>query len=78
MYYDGIGARKNRIRARELFDRAGEYGDAQAQYNLGMMYYAGDGVPQDYSVAAQWLEKAALQGNLDARTRLNWMLRDML
>ena len=25
-----------------------EQGDASAQYNLGLMYYNGEGVPQDY------------------------------
>jgi len=29
--------------------------DATAQYNLGVMYRKGHGVPQDYKEAARWL-----------------------
>jgi len=29
-------------------------GNASAQYNLGVMYYKGDGVPQDRSKATEW------------------------
>lgn len=28
--------------------------DAWAQYNLGVMYGKGQGVPQDYAVAVRW------------------------
>jgi len=37
-------------------------GDAEAQTNLGLLYYNGQGVPQDYVQAAKWLEKAAVEG----------------
>ncbi len=36
--------------------------DATGQYNLGMMYYKGNGVEQDYSKAFMWIEKAAKSG----------------
>jgi len=36
-----------------------EQGDAQAQYNLGLLYANGQGVPQDYAEAAKWYRKAA-------------------
>jgi len=29
-------------------------GNADAQYNLGLMYYKGDGVPVDYTRAFMW------------------------
>ena len=29
-------------------------GDADAQFNLGQLYYRGRGVPQDYAEAAKW------------------------
>ena len=32
-----------------------EQGVARAQYNLGVMYDTGDGVPQDYKTAVKWL-----------------------
>ncbi len=39
-----------------------EQGNAIAQYNLGLMYGKGQGVPQDYAEAVQWYRKAAEQG----------------
>jgi TPR repeat protein len=39
-----------------------EQGDANAQFNLGMLYTKGLGVQQDYGQARQWFEKAAAQG----------------
>ena len=43
--------------------------DAKAQYALGDMYYSGEGVPKNYSQAADWYRKAAAQG--DAKAQLN-------
>ncbi|MCP4188930.1 MAG: SEL1-like repeat protein, partial [Gammaproteobacteria bacterium] len=37
--------------------------DTKAQYNLGYMYYKGEGVPQDYAEAKKWLDKAANREN---------------
>ena len=45
---------------------AAEKGDAKAQWNVGLMYLAGLGVPQDLVAAEQWIEKAAAQGYADA------------
>ena len=39
-----------------------EAGDAHAQYNMGLLYAAGKGVPQDYNQAVEWYLKAAEQG----------------
>ncbi len=36
-----------------------EQGDATAQYNLGLMYDSGQGVPQDYVLAHKWYNLAA-------------------
>ena len=44
-----------------------EKGDAQAQYNLGVMYYTGDGVAQDYAEALRWYRLAAEQGYASAQ-----------
>ena len=43
-----------------------EQGDARAQYNLGVMFYFGEGVQKDYAAAAEWYTKAAEQGNAAA------------
>jgi TPR repeat protein len=47
-----------------------EQGDANAQNNLGVLYYNGEGVPQDYVQARQWFEKAAVQGDANAQNSL--------
>jgi len=49
---------------------AAEQGDASAQLILGLLYYEGKGVPQDYAQAALWIRKAALQGNAEAQATL--------
>jgi hypothetical protein len=41
-----------------------EAGDAAAQYNLGVMYATGEGVPQDYAEALLWYWLAAVQAGL--------------
>jgi len=45
-----------------------EQGNANAQLNLGLMYYNARGVSQNYKTAAKWLSLAAEQGhaNVDA------------
>jgi TPR repeat protein len=42
-------------------------GDADAQWNLGMHYGKGLGMPQDYAQMAFWLRKAAEQGQTPAQ-----------
>jgi len=42
-------------------------GNADAQHLLGLMYYMGRGVPQDYKQAFAWHQKAAVQGKSDAQ-----------
>ena len=51
------------------FEPFAKQGNARAQYNLGLMYDNGHGVPQDYAEAVRWYRKAAEQG--DARAQLN-------
>jgi TPR repeat protein len=48
-------------------------GDASAQYNLGLMYAKGDGVPQNYAEALKWFGLAADQGDADAQYNLGTM-----
>ena len=52
-----------------------EQGDAEAQYNLGVMHYNGDGVPQDYAKAFELFTKSAEQGDARAQNELGWMHR---
>jgi hypothetical protein len=45
-----------------------------AQFNLGMMYETGEGVPRDYAAAAKWYRQAADQGLPQAEQRLGDLL----
>ena len=47
--------------------------DAGAQFNLGVMYDNGEGVPQDYVEAMKWYHKAAEQGHAGAQFNLGLM-----
>ncbi len=47
-----------------------EQGDANAQYNMGLLCALGQGVPQDFKRAAEWYEKAARQGVAAAQYNL--------
>ena len=53
---------------------AAEQGNADAQYYLGLSYYNGKGVAQDYAAAASWLRKAAEQGHELAKNTLETMV----
>ena len=55
-----------------LQERA-ELGDANAQFNLGVMYDNGLGVPKDYTEAVKWYSKAAEQGAVDSQFNLGVM-----
>ena len=52
------------------FEKAANQGYAQAQFNLGLCYYEGQGVVQSYEKAAYWYEKAANQGLAQAQFNL--------
>ena len=61
---DGIAAydRGDYATALRLFRPLAQQGVAEAQHNVGLMYYNGKGVPQDYSEAAKWYRAAANHG----------------
>lgn len=56
-----------------LFKKVAEQGLAQAQFNLGLMYYKGDGVTRDAKQAVYWFQKAAEQGESMAQYNLGVM-----
>jgi len=59
--------------AARLFRPLAEQGIASAQFNLGMMYARGQGVPQDYLAALKSYRRAAEQGNASAQNNLGLM-----
>lgn len=52
------------------YQRAAEQGHSEAQYCIGLCYYYGQGVTQDYKEAVKWLERAAEQGHGDSQHKL--------
>ena len=50
-----------------------EAGGAAAQFNVGLLYYDGKGVPQDYDQAAKWFNRAADQDYTKAQMNLGEM-----
>jgi len=62
--------------AYRLIKPLAEQGYAKAQYNLGVLYNKGIGVPQDYTEAMKWYRKAAEQGLADAQYNLGVMYHE--
>jgi TPR repeat protein len=54
--------------AAKWYRLAAEQGNAQAQFDLGLYYCNGQGVPQDYVKAYVWFNIAATQGHKAAET----------
>jgi len=44
--------------------------NADAMYNIGLLYMNGQGVKQDYKLAKQWFKRAAFYGSVDAAYNL--------
>jgi TPR repeat protein len=64
---------KNYQRAYREWKAAAEAGHAEAQFDLGVLYAQGLGVPRDLTVAASWYLKSAEQGNPEAQFALGQM-----
>lgn len=56
--------------AYRFFKPLAEKGDADAQYNLGIMLENGQGLPRDDAGAARWYRMAAERGSADAQYNL--------
>jgi hypothetical protein len=72
---DGVAAAQHGryAKALKLLRPLALKGEPIAQYNLGVMYFAGESVPQDYGVAGLWFRKAAEQGQSAAQFNLGMM-----
>ena len=66
----------NFAKAEKIFRPLAQQGNAVAQFNLGVMYSYGQGVPQDYKEAVKWYRMAAEQGAADAQETLGLMYMD--
>ena len=65
----GLTAAEAREQARTR-RRAAVEGYASEQYNLGVMYQTGFGRPKDMAKAREWFQKAADQGDVQAKSVL--------
>jgi TPR repeat protein len=72
---DAIAARSegDYATALRLYHPLANQGDAFAQYNLGLMYSRGEGVPQNHDEAAKWFRLAANRGLASAQYDLGVM-----
>jgi len=61
---------KRHNEAMRFFRKAAVQGYAEAQFNIGIMYQEGKGVPQDYGQARYWYNLAAAQGFELAKQKL--------
>lgn len=55
------------------YKQAALAGVSTAMYNLGVLYFNGQGVPQDYATAHRWFDSAARRGNAYAQLQLGLM-----
>ncbi len=60
--YGKNGVKQSYMEAVKCYQKAGEQGHADAQYDLGWCYEYGVGVEQNYTEAVKWYQKAAEQG----------------
>jgi localization factor PodJL len=63
---DGGMGKPDYAEAAQWFRRAGELGVRDSQFNLGVLYGRGLGVPQDLDQSWLWFSVASRQGDLDA------------
>ena len=59
--------------ARREWEPLAKDGNSSAQFNLGYMYFRGQGVLQNNETAVKWWRLAAEQGNADAQYNLGVM-----
>ena len=60
-------------KAYQLWRSLADKGDAGAMFDLGVLYWEGQGVPRNYSIAVKWWQRAAEQGSYKAQSKLGLM-----
>ena len=73
MYANGEGVPEDDAEAVKWYRLAADQGDANAQFNLGVIYNNGEGVPRNYVTAYVWFNIAAASGQevaINARSRV--------
>ena len=62
--------KKDEGRAKTWYEKAAVAGNPDAQYELGMIYIKGKGVPKSEADGIAWLRKAAEAGHAEAKKEL--------
>ena len=62
-YQNGIGVKKDEIRAFDYYKKSAEKGYVIAQNTLGYLYQNGQGTEKDLVKAIYWYNKASENGN---------------
>jgi hypothetical protein len=65
--------KKDYVTAAKEWRPLADKGDAPSQFNLGLLYVDGLGVPQDYAQALTWFERSADQDYVQAQRNLGAM-----
>lgn len=70
------GINRDPNKAYQLFLKAAEAEDSDAAYNLGYMFYRGDGVEMSRDKALEWWTKASRQGHVSASYQAAHLLKN--
>ena len=71
LHDEGLGTRRDRVKARDYYTRAAEAGHAGAQMNLSAYYFEGlGGLKKNLGTALAWARKAADQGEPGAAEKV--------
>ncbi|MDR1463260.1 MAG: sel1 repeat family protein, partial [Azoarcus sp.] len=68
------GGSYNLKQAYLLSEEVAKEGNPEAEFNIGVMYYDGEGIPKNRKEAAVWFRKAAEKGHLCSQYNLANML----
>jgi TPR repeat protein len=68
-----ITKRVNIVKHLKIWTEEADNGEANAIYNIGLLYFFGNGVNKDLSIAYNYCKKAALKGLARAQNNLAYM-----
>ena len=66
---------KNFEKAYKQFEKLSEMGDSRSQYNLAIIFYKGQGVPQNFKLAYFWSMMSNLHGQKEGKKIVNESLK---
>jgi hypothetical protein len=72
---DAAEKQKDYGQAMQWYQKAAAQGDATADYDIGILYDKGFGVPQDRGQAMEWFQKAAARGDAPAEYKIGQYYR---